>query len=65
MKKCEDGKNDYGHDADDADDVDDFDSWDIIFANINAKPDSSCWNSDGWDWSHLVWLLCKYASLPV
>lgn len=31
MKKCEDGKNDYGHDADDAD-VDDFDSWDIIFA---------------------------------
>ena len=31
MKKCEDGKNDYGDDADDADD-DDFDSWDIIFA---------------------------------
>lgn len=63
MKTCEDGKNDsdYGDDADDAyDDVDDddFDSWDIIFAGtmLILIPVAGI-VMDGWDWSHLVWVL--------
>lgn len=74
VKKCEDGKHDYGDDADDVDDELKCLWWcwcwwcwflGYNFCRYYANSDFSCWNSDGWDWSHLVRLLCKYASLPV